>query len=132
MFCKNCGEELNSNQAVCLKCGCKVGEGSKFCENCGKDLPENADVCLNCGVATDKASDGTLPADKDKTVAGILALFLGALGIHNFYLGETKKGVLKLVLSITFIGSFVSAILALVDAIKLFTGKYEYNPEKLV
>ena len=26
MFCKNCGNALNDNQAVCLKCGVKVGE----------------------------------------------------------------------------------------------------------
>lgn len=33
---------------------------------------------------------------KSKMVAGILGIFLGYLGIHNFYLGYTSKGVLQL------------------------------------
>jgi TM2 domain-containing membrane protein YozV len=30
---------------------------------------------------------------KDKKTAAILALFLGGLGIHRFYLGQTVKGI---------------------------------------
>ena len=50
MFCKNCGEQLNENQVVCLKCGVERGKGKGFCENCGTALPENAEVCLSCGT----------------------------------------------------------------------------------
>lgn len=31
---------------------------------------------------------------KNKTTAGLLALFLGGLGVHQFYLGNGGKGVL--------------------------------------
>ena len=31
---------------------------------------------------------------KSRTVAGILALFTGAIGLHKFYLGEWKTGLL--------------------------------------
>ena len=30
MYCKNCGEMMNDNQAICVKCGVKTGEGSNF------------------------------------------------------------------------------------------------------
>lgn len=33
---------------------------------------------------------------KNKTLAAILALFLGGLGIHKFYLGKTAAGILYL------------------------------------
>ena len=125
MFCKNCGKEMNDNQAICLECGVKTGDGNAFCANCGKEVSAQAEVCLNCGVAIKKAASGDL-GDK-KLTAGLLALFLGGIGIHNFYLGETKKGIIKIVLSFCF---GIGGILALIDAIKIFVDKYEVNPDK--
>ena len=65
---------------------------------------------------------------KSKTTAGLLALFFGALGIHNFYLGFTTKAIIQLVVSL--VGSFLFGlgpvamwIWAFVEAIMCFTGK---------
>ena len=33
--------------------------------------------------------------NKQKLVAGLLAIFLGCYGVHNFYLGYTKKAVMQ-------------------------------------
>ena len=33
---------------------------------------------------------------KSKVAAGLLAIFLGAFGVHNFYLGYTGKAVAQL------------------------------------
>lgn len=38
--------------------------------------------------------------DKNKVVAGILGILLGGLGIHKFYLGYQKEGIIMLVASI--------------------------------
>ncbi|ATG46396.1 TM2 domain-containing protein [Celeribacter ethanolicus] len=38
--------------------------------------------------------------NKNKIVAGLLAIFLGGLGIHKFYLGYSKAGVIMLLCSI--------------------------------
>jgi TM2 domain-containing membrane protein YozV len=54
---------------------------------------------------------------KTKTTAGVLALFLGGLGGHKFYLGKGGQGVLYLVFCWTFIPCFI----ALIEAIMLFT-----------
>ena len=40
MYCRNCGEPMNDNQAICLKCGVKVGAGTRYCANCGKLLTD--------------------------------------------------------------------------------------------
>ncbi len=127
MFCKNCGESLNDNQAICVKCGVKVGDGNAFCANCGKPIDPNAAVCMNCGVAVKKA-DGDL-AGQDKIVMLLISFFLGGLGIHNFMMGETKKGVFKIVMSLL---CGLGAIFALIDFIKIAMGKYVVDPNKLV
>lgn len=127
MYCKNCGEQMNDNQAICIKCGVKVGDGTAYCANCGNALPENADVCLNCGVAVKNVKAGNL-AGQDKLVMILICFFLGGFGIHNFMMGETKKGIVKIVTS--FICG-IGGILALIDLIKICTDKYVVDPEKL-
>ena len=65
-------------------------------------------------------------APKQWTVAVILAFFLGTLGVHNFYLGYTTKGIIQLVLTITVIGIFVSGPWALIDFIMLIMRSGSY------
>lgn len=45
---------------------------------------------------------------KSKIAAGLLGIFLGSYGIHNFYLGYTNKGITQLVLSL---GSVVLSVI---------------------
>ena len=127
MYCKNCGEAMNDNQAICLKCGVKTGEGNAFCANCGNSVAPNADVCLNCGVAIKKAGSGNL-AGQDKWVMAIICFLIGGLGIHNFMMGETKKGIFKIVASLCFCIGF---IFVLIDFVRILTDKYVVDPDKL-
>lgn len=52
---------------------------------------------------------------KSKIVAGALAIFLGGLGVHKFYLGYTKEGLIML--ATFFLGGFLLAIPSLVMAV---------------
>lgn len=55
---------------------------------------------------------------KNKMSAGLLGIFLGAFGIHHFYLGNTNKGLLYLLLSVfTGVGAMVFGIIGLVEGI---------------
>lgn len=65
-------------------------------------------------------------APKQWIVAVILAFVLGTLGVHNFYLGYTTKGIIQLVLTITVIGIFVSGPWALIDFIMLIMRSGSY------
>ncbi|GAB0171883.1 hypothetical protein LSPCS325_53200 [Lysinibacillus sp. CTST325] len=47
---------------------------------------------------------------KNKTVAGVLAIFLGGIGIHKFYLGKTGQGILYLIFFWTYIPAFIGFI----------------------
>lgn len=124
MYCKNCGEQMNDNQAICLKCGVKTGQGNGFCANCGQPVAPEAEVCLNCGVAVKKTGNF---GKYDKVTIAVICFFLGGLGIHNFMLGETKKGIIKIVFSLCF---GIGAILALIDFIRILMDSYEVNPDK--
>jgi TM2 domain-containing membrane protein YozV len=54
---------------------------------------------------------------KEKDIAGLLALFLGFLGLHRFYLGQKGRGFVYLMLAFT----GISAILGLIDAFTFFS-----------
>lgn len=131
MYCRNCGVEMNENQAICVKCGVKVGTGTTFCANCGNAVPEGADVCMNCGVAfrSFKGASGDYLNGQDKLVMILICLFLGSLGIHNFIMGEVKKGIFKIIMSLV---CGIGWILAIVDLIKIAMGSYVVDSEKLI
>lgn len=135
MYCRNCGSEMSDNAAVCVKCGVAKGVASKYCPNCGGETNELAAVCTNCGVALKgNNSAGTgVTSEKSKMVAGLLAIFLGHLGLHEFYLGEKKKGITKIIatvicaflfiIGIGIIGFLGVWIWNIIDAVKIFQGK---------
>jgi TM2 domain-containing membrane protein YozV len=49
---------------------------------------------------------------RDKIVAGVLALLLGPLGVHHFYLGNTGRGVLYLLVSLLSAGTLALIVWA--------------------
>lgn len=104
----------------------------KYCPNCGKEIDEKAFVCIHCGVKQPKmGGGGSLDLDlgeKNRTTAAILALFLGGLGVHKFYLGDMTAGVLYLVFCFT----FIPAILALIEGISYLTMSDEEFAAKFV
>ena len=115
---------MDENAVVCVKCGTAKGSGNAFCPNCGQPTNAGAAVCLNCGSALTATVSGEA---KSKLVAGLLGIFLGSLGIHNFYLGYTTKAVIQLVIclvgSCLIIGPLVAGVWGLVEGIMILTGK---------
>ena len=66
--------------------------------------------------------------EKSKIAAGLLAIFLGAFGIHKFYLGYTKAGVIMLLVSVLslFLLSWIMGIIALIEGI-IYLTKDDYD-----
>lgn len=122
MYCRNCGHEHNDQAVVCLNCGVAVGTGSNFCPNCGMQTTSGAYVCTNCGVAlTQPVISGE---QKSKLAAGLLGIFLGSFGVHNFYLGFTGKAVAQLLITLLSCGAgaMVTSIWGLIEGILILTG----------
>lgn len=116
MFCKNCGNPIDPNASICVKCGFAKGSGTNFCHNCGQATQPGATICTSCGFSLNNAGGD----QKSKLVAALLAFFVGGIGIHDFYLGYTKNGIIKIVL--TCCTGFGGGVWALVDLIRLLTG----------
>lgn len=127
MFCRNCGNELNENAVVCVNCGVGKGIGKSYCPNCGKETNADAVVCLSCGCSLEVKGKST----KSKIVAGLLGIFVGALGIHNFYLGYTTKAVIQLLITIlgsfVFVGPFISSIWGFIEGVLILVGKIKVD-----
>ncbi|MBQ5608301.1 MAG: TM2 domain-containing protein [Oscillospiraceae bacterium] len=123
MYCKNCGNQMDENAVVCVKCGCAKGTGISFCPNCGQAIAPNAAVCTSCGSALVTAPVVTADS-KSKLAAGLLGIFLGSLGVHNFYLGFTGKAVAQLLITVLSCGvlSAVSGVWGLIEGVMILAG----------
>lgn len=80
-------------------------------------------------MSTDPASPSPAPgqapvpgADK-KLVAGLLGILLGCLGIHKFYLGYQKEGLIMLLVSVLTcgVGTIVMSPIGLIEGILYLT-----------
>lgn len=60
--------------------------------------------------APSQTSFANAPNGKNRLVAGLLAILLGGLGLHKFYLGRIGMGILYLLFSWTIIPSIIGII----------------------
>lgn len=65
------------------------------------------------------------PNAKSKLAAGLLGIFLGALGAHNFYLGYTGKAIAQLLISLLSLGilACVSSIWGTIEGILILASQ---------
>jgi TM2 domain-containing membrane protein YozV/RNA polymerase subunit RPABC4/transcription elongation factor Spt4 len=119
MYCRNCGQPVDDKAIACPQCGVPPSMENKFCSNCGTATQPNQILCVKCGVSLAKRSGGV--CGKNKIVAGVLGVLLGCLGIHKFYLGYTKQGLIMLLVSIltswTWIGPGLIGTIGLIEGI---------------
>lgn len=118
---------------------------TKKCTNCGVDIPVEAAFCNFCGAAQQSQQAPPQPEQaapnyqqvppqppygqtpyeqKSKLAAGLLGIFLGGLGIHNFYLGYQNRGLIQLLVSLLTcgIGAVPMSIWGLIEGIQILTG----------
>lgn len=114
--------------------GTIVGDDSIRYSFTGKDwndpIPPMPDAYVEFGIHTDLQS-GLVQAvniyrtvrPKSKIAAGVLAILLGWLGIHKFYLGHAGKGILFIVVSLlTFgFGMLVTIPVSIVEGVIYLT-----------
>ena len=99
----------------CPKCGTELKEGENFCSNCG-----NASETTNNSEQVNTTITAVKPEGKSKMAAGLLGIFLGGWGIHNFYLGYTGKGIAQIFVTLFTCG--IGAIWGVIEGILILTG----------
>ena len=80
------------------------------------------------------------PSGKSRGVAGLLALFLGGLGLHYFYMNKTNAGVVFLLATLLSCGALgiVTHVISIIQAVLFFTStqqefeqKWVYSPSNI-
>ena len=121
------------NNPICPSCGgqkcTKINDREYRCEYCGNTFvpvdtsndqsftqqPSSASTFSQQTSQSQYSSQST--TGKNRVTAAILALLLGSFGAHYFYLGETTKGIVYVVLCWT----YIPAILGVIEGIMLLT-----------
>lgn len=117
-----------------------ASEGPKYCSQCGAALESNAAFCKSCGAKVGIPDQETqasqqqnptasmiYPTDKNKVAAGVLAILLGGIGVHKFYLGQIGLGIVYVLFCWTGIPSLaglIEGIIYLTSTDEQFYAKY--------
>jgi TM2 domain-containing membrane protein YozV len=114
----------------------------------------NIDQVLQQAMWVYNPAEGTVVKSKNKTTAAILGILCGGFGIHRFYLGHSKSGLIHLAIalcasplavvpvvgwlalsaieSLNWISSAVDGVMYLIATDDEFKAKYANNPKLLV
>lgn len=116
---------------TCPHCGAPVTEQekTKTLSEIGSDLVDSLKTTVQSALGTASQSSPAAPTTspkaevsaKNRFVAGILGVLLGAWGIHNFYLGRIGRGVVQILICWT----GISWIWGLIEGLLCLTGNYK-------
>lgn len=115
MYCQKCGAQLSEN-GICPNCR-TLQPGKVYCKFCGEVIDSNCVVCPKCGrqVGEVKAEQPNIVINNsnqntnananfgfgfgrpcNKWIALTLCILFGYFGAHKFYEGKTGMGILYL------------------------------------
>ena len=150
MYCPHCGKEIEDTFLFCSHCGAAVspprtqqtqlsggGNPRPYTQGNGQQPPyppyQSAYPPPYAGYSSPNPSPygqagPTVPPGyqpRNRLAAGILAILIGFLGIHNFYLGYTGRAVAQLLITVLSCGILVlvSQIWAIVEGVQILTGR---------
>ncbi len=115
MYCKNCGKEVEDGKEYCADCEpkeevvveeTKVEEVVEPVETEVKVEEEKVEVKTEAKTENTTTTNTTSAELKSKMAAGLLGIFLGQFGVHNFYLGYTSKAIIQV--SVSAVGYLLS------------------------
>lgn len=144
MFCRNCGKEIDPKGRLLRQLRRLGWNGKRFLSelrpkrNAGGTGVHSLWAHplwrpqLHTGIPADMQATQmerrAIPY-RTRIAAGIHAILVGALGIHNFYLGYNARGTVQLLVSVLTcgIGAVPMGIWALVEGIMLLCGSTSYD-----
>lgn len=136
--CPECGKQYSTQEKVnrvkCPYCGAETNVSYA-----DQQQQQNANqqqwrqYASQAGEAFDSVFNNG-PSGKSRGVAGLLALLMGALGLHYFYLGKTTAGVVFLIIFFLSCGvlGLVTEVIAIIQAVLFFTSSQQEFEQKWV
>ena len=118
--CQGCGQLVDDAARFCAHCGApavsraleRTVPGTSpgrevFCRACGRAINAMAPTCPGCGAP--QAALGA-QGEKSRIAAGMLAIFLGGVGVHKFYLARPFQGIAYVLFCWTLIPALIGFI----------------------
>lgn len=90
--------------------------------NPGYQQPNGQYQNPNMGYQQPPYGQPPMGQQKSKLVAGLLGIFLGGFGVHNFYLGFTTRAVIQIVVSLVTCG--FGSLWGFIEGILILCGHY--------
>ena len=123
-LCPQCGAPVDANSTKCQYCGAAITpQAAPAAAPAAAPVvqqPQVVYVPVQNASTKNPAISNSWPI-KNKLVAALLAILLGALGAHKFYLGNTSKGLLYLV----FCWTYIPGILGIVEGVQILASNDE-------
>jgi TM2 domain-containing membrane protein YozV len=130
MFCSNCGKQNPDNARFCANCGATITDqpNPQYTTPPPQPQPQYSPPPQ---AAVQPPSQHTTPppppqyvavGGKSKLAAGLLGIFLGAWGIHRFYLGYVGIGIAQIIVTIVTFG--FGALWGFIEGILILTGTF--------
>jgi len=107
------------SEKKCSSCGASIDLKATGCKYCGEPIsvevqyhPQQAQQYQPPQYQKFRTytPSGIHSINKSKTTAGILAIIFGGIGVHKFYLGKIKTGILYLIFCWTYIPEIIGII----------------------
>jgi uncharacterized RDD family membrane protein YckC len=122
MYCRECGNQVNSKAEICTSCGVRPLNSNKHCQSCGSETKPQQEMCVQCNTLlthsanTERYSgfwlrffacsiDGILLAIP--TIIFSIVLFsitMGEVMMYGYYDESTMAGYQLIFSLITFVG----------------------------
>ena len=142
-YCRHCASEVHLDAVACLSCGFPPNRSENYCQSCSKATQQGQMICTGCGCQLRRGTGGQRVAyqgrsesssSKSKLTAGLLAIFLGVLGVHKFYLGYSSPGAIMLIATVITCGwgGIVTWTIGLIEGILYLTKSDEEFAETYV
>ena len=132
--CPECGKQYSTQEKVnrvkCPYCGAETNVAYA-------DQEPQPSQWQQFGQQTARTVDDVFssgPSGRSRGIAGLLAILVGAIGVHYFYIGKTGAGVVFLLATLVSCGllGVVTEIVSLIQGILFFTSTQEEFESKWV
>ena len=139
--CPECGKQYSTqdkvNRVKCPYCGAETNVSYS------DQQPNFQEQWRQFGNQASNALDSVFnngPSGKSRGIAGLLALLMGAFGLHYFYIGKTTAGILFLLVSllscgvlgtVTWVISVIQAVLFFTSTQQEFEQRWVYSPSNI-
>lgn len=83
-------------------------------------------------IGNEHMGAAVVPSEKSRLATLLICFFIGVFGIHRMYIGKVGTGVVMLLLTLTGLGLWITAIWAFCDFIMIAAGQQKDGKGRII